>query len=77
MKAHIVTLLIVDHDELGAQGVTEALEWTKYPNRCISPAVKAVQTYDVGEWGDDHPLNKSGTDAMAFLAALTPEEVTS
>ena len=73
MKVHVLTVVIVDHDELGAKEAANVLEWTRYANRCISPQVKGVQSYEVGEWDDDHPLNKGSTDVLAYLADLTPE----
>lgn len=57
MKVHKVTLIVIDHDELGADGVASALENARYANRCISPDVIKVETVDCGEWSDDHPLN--------------------
>jgi len=67
MKAYIVTLTIVDHDEIGAAEVSTVLENARYPNRCIYPNIYGVESFDVGEWDDDHPLNKSATDAVAWL----------
>lgn len=64
-KVHRVELLVVDHDDLGADGVAEVLEHTKYHNRCISPNVKRVETAEV-EWSDDHPLNHTSTEDAAY-----------
>lgn len=57
MKAHKITLLVVDFDQLGKDRVLDAIETAKYPNRCISPNVVSCETVDVGDWSDDHPLN--------------------
>lgn len=57
MKAVKVELLILDFDELGEDGIKETLENTKYPNYCISPDVKKMESVDIGEWDDDNPLN--------------------
>lgn len=65
MKIHRVTLLVVDHAELGAGAVTEALEETRYPNDCISPSVIDVVTAEV-DWHDDHPINRRGTMRAEF-----------
>ena len=59
MKAYLLTVLVIDLDELGGDGITEVLENTKYPNYCIAPTVVSSKTADLGEWSDDHPLNKS------------------
>ena len=57
MKAYKIEILIIDHDELGADEISKALEMARYPNHCISPDVKKVTAADIGEWSDDHPLN--------------------
>ena len=61
MKAYELTVKIIDLDEIGEAAIRSALENTRYPNRCISPRVLAVREADIGKWGDDHPLNHSGT----------------
>lgn len=64
-KVHKVTLLIVDHDQLGADGVREVIEPTRYPNHCIGPSVMDVETREV-EWDDRHPLNRYDTMRAEF-----------
>ena len=64
-KVYKVTLLIVDHDKLGAEQIAEVLENTKYPNRCIAPNVMATAEREV-EWSDEHPLNKVSICEQAF-----------
>lgn len=66
MKAHRITLFIIDFDEVGADDITQILENQKYPNRCISPDVKSIETVDVGEWHDDHPLNNDDTASAEY-----------
>ena len=61
MKVYKVELLIVDHDNVGGAGIVEVLENQKYPNYCISPNVMDVESAEIGEWSDDHPLNKIDT----------------
>ena len=61
MKAYKIELLIIDFDEVGEDGITDVIENTRYPNRCISPDVKKVTEVDIGEWNDDHPLNSART----------------
>jgi len=67
MKAFIVTLVIVDHDEVGATDIKQILEDTRYPNWCIAPQVQTVVEHEIGEWTDKHPLNQKSTDAVAWL----------
>lgn len=66
MKAYQVTLLVIDHDELGEEGIKNTLENTKYPNWCLSPEVKEIEGVDVGEWSDDHPLNHQNTAQQEY-----------
>jgi hypothetical protein len=61
MKAYKVELLIVDFDELGGEDIKNVIENQKYPNWCIDPQVKNIKEADIGEWTDDHPLNKLST----------------
>jgi hypothetical protein len=65
MKIHKLTILIVDHDNLGAAGVKTELENANFANDCIWPRVVEVDTRDV-EWSDDHPLNNSKTRDAEF-----------
>lgn len=60
MKAYKVTLSIIDFDNVGEDGIKDVIEMQKYPNRCISPKVIDVESAELGEWHDDHPLNKMG-----------------
>jgi hypothetical protein len=71
MKAYEVTLRIIDLDGIGPQDILHVLENTRYPNHCIAPQVHRIREADVGEWSDDHPLNKSDT-AGAEWSRLFP-----
>lgn len=57
MKAYLLTVLIVDHDEVGIDDIKTILREARYPNDCIAPHVLSHQESDIGEWDDDHPLN--------------------
>jgi hypothetical protein len=59
MKVYKIELFIIDHDECGPDEIKLVIENARYPNRCISPDVKAISICDIGEWDDDHPLNKT------------------
>lgn len=63
MKVHRITLYVIDHDGVGADGCKVTLENANYPNDCIWPHVISVQTAEIGEFHDDHPLNKPGAAA--------------
>ena len=64
-KVYKVEILIIDHDDLGPEGVTDVLQHSRYPNRCISPRVVSVVTRRV-EWSGDHPLNGLVTRQEAY-----------
>jgi hypothetical protein len=61
MKIYKIELTVIDFHDVGVHGVCDILENTNYPNDCISPNVLSSRVADIGEWGDDHPLNHSGT----------------
>ncbi len=61
MQAHKIILTVIDFDQLGAAELKRVLENTKYPNHCIAPSVFSVETVELGEWEDDHPLNNITT----------------
>lgn len=73
MKAHRLELLIIDFDEVGAEDIKTIIENAHYPNRCIAPEVLGIQTVDIGDFHDDHPLNNRDTQAEA-LAEFFPSE---
>ncbi|UQS95029.1 hypothetical protein Pam2_149 [Pseudanabaena phage Pam2] len=60
-KAHLLQVLIIDHDALGADEVERVLEDANYPNDCIIPHVIKSQSAEIGDWDDDNPLNHSDT----------------
>lgn len=61
MKAYKIEILVIDHEDVGEQEIREMIENVKYPNYCISPQVKNINSANIGEWTDDHPLNKRDT----------------
>ena len=66
MKAYKLEVLVIDFDGLGGDGVVSALQDARFPNRCISPKVMATAVADLGEWSDDHPLNKRSTASEEY-----------
>lgn len=60
-----IVLLVVDHDRCGVDGVKDALENARFPNRCISPAVMSIEERTV-DWSDEHPLNHYDTEKAEF-----------
>ncbi len=58
MKAYKIEILIIDHGEIGPEEIKAVIENTKYPNWCIDPDIKKITERDIGEWDDNHPLNR-------------------
>ena len=60
VKVYKITLLVIDTDNVGESGIKETIENTSYPNSCIDPKVKKIESRTV-QWHDGHPLNKRDT----------------
>ena len=60
MKAYKFEVLVIDFDQLGGDEIAQTIQDANYPNDCISPSVESIEERDIGEWTDDHPLNKAG-----------------
>jgi len=58
MKAYKIEIFVIDRDDIGEEAVKQELECASYGNDCIMPVVKSLKSADIGEWDDDHPLNK-------------------
>ena len=71
MRAYKITLLFLDFDEVGPQEAKALIENARLPNHIHPGMVMETQEADIGEWSDDHPLNKRATMASAF-AELFP-----
>lgn len=56
MKAYKFEVLVIDFEQLGGEELARTLQ----TNRYISPTVESIEERDIGEWTDDHPLNKAG-----------------
>jgi len=66
MKVHKITLSIIDFEDVGAEEIKNILENQKYPNYRIAPRVEEQEEREIGEFTDDHPLNKMDTAREAF-----------
>jgi hypothetical protein len=64
-KVHKVELLIVNTDNVTEESIISMIENARYPNHCIDPQVKHIETREV-DWNDDHPLNKQATSEAAY-----------
>lgn len=57
MKAYKVGLLIIDNENIGEDEIRDRLENCRY----VYPSVMNIQSAEIGEFHDDHPLNKKDT----------------
>ncbi len=73
MKVYKIEVMIIDHDGLGPEGIRSAIQNARYANHCISPKVVGVEERDIGEWNDDHPLNKTATTLDEFRRLFAKE----
>jgi hypothetical protein len=61
MKAYKIEILVNDLDNLGEELIREEITNARYPNDCIVPQIMSIESREVGDWTDDHPLNKLDT----------------
>ncbi|HZJ65940.1 MAG TPA: hypothetical protein VFD36_20675 [Kofleriaceae bacterium] len=73
IKVHKVTLLVIDHECIGFNGITDLIEEARYAGRSIAPVVMEIDTREV-EWSDSHPLNQSDTQVEAFDELFEDDE---
>lgn len=65
VAVHKITVMVVDHEGLGAGGVKQILENQQYPGQCINPTVILTETRLV-DWHEQHPINIVTKMVQAF-----------
>lgn len=76
-KMHRIVLFVIDHEDIGQNEVKMLIE----DNRYISPNIKDIRTAEIGEWDDDHKLNKTKATIQDFenyfpeLKQQSPDQV--
>lgn len=66
MKVYKVTLMILDHDELGLEEIKTVIQEENFPNDCIAPSVMDIESAEIGEWEDSNLLNHRDTKKQEF-----------
>ena len=61
MKAYKIEILVIDNENIGSDDIKETIENVSFPNHCLVLKVKNIIEKDIGEWHDNHPLNKKAT----------------
>ena len=65
MKVFKIEIMVIDFDQLGEDEVKNEIENVNYPNDCLSPQVKNIESVDI-EWSDEHPLNLHATSEQTY-----------
>lgn len=73
MKVYKIEVMVVDLDQIGEQEIKDVIENTRYPNRCISPEVKKIESRDIGEWHDEHPMNLQDKAEAEYQRLFAPD----
>jgi hypothetical protein len=61
-KAYKIEVLVVDFEETSQEEIIYFIERIKY----IDPKVMDIQSKEIGEWDDEHPLNKLDTMKQTY-----------
>jgi len=59
MKAYVATVLVVDLDDIGKENTILNLEYAR--GLCWTDTL-SVEEYEIGEWGEKHPLRSRSSD---------------
>lgn len=68
MKAYKIEIFVIDHENIGEENIKGTLENVRY----INADVKSIKSVDIGEWDDDHPLNKRATADAEYERLFSP-----
>jgi hypothetical protein len=68
VKAYRLELLVIDFENHGK----EEIEMLAMNARGLDPTVISIEGRDIGEWTDDHPLNRKSTAEAEFKRLFTP-----
>jgi len=75
MKAYKIEIMVVDLDEIGEEKIKSLIEHTRYTGRCMRPEVMKIETRDIGEWHDDHPLNLKNATKAEYERLFAPNRI--
>ncbi len=74
MKVYKIELMIIDFDQIGESDIKSIIENTHYPNYCINPQVKNIESRDISDWTDEHSLNLKSTSDAEFQRLFSKNE---
>lgn len=67
MKVYKLTCCFIDFDELGAEEIKDLIDNLRLPNHISPPEVMNIESVDIGEWHDEHPLNYTALKEQEFI----------
>jgi hypothetical protein len=73
MKVYKLEVMVIDNDNCGAEDIKDMIQDARYPNHAIDPIVKNIESADIGEWSDDHPLNNPETSTQEYIRLFSKE----
>lgn len=73
MKVYKLEVIVIDHDGVG-DDLIPLIENQRYPNDCLNLQVLNCKAKEIGEWEDDHPLNRKET-FLPYIRMLFPDPV--
>lgn len=74
MKAFKIEILVINYADLSESEIKRGIENTCYPNHNIYPEVKKIESRDIGEVEDWHPLNDIDTCDQAYIDLFKESE---
>lgn len=63
MKAHKIEILVLDFEDYGVDEYNAIIEQNKH----LNSRVLKSNTFEIGEWSDDHELNGSMSDIQKWF----------
>jgi hypothetical protein len=62
MKAYKVEVLVLGFEDMPEDDIVYFIENTRH----LYPKIMSIQSKEIGEWNDDHPLNKTDTIKQTY-----------
>ena len=69
-KVYKVVLSFVDHEDMSEESIIHLLENVRY----LYPNIISLESQEIEDWHDDHPLNKKDTHIQEFERLFKEEK---
>ena len=70
MKVYKFEVLVIDFEGVGPEGIKDFIEG----RRDLFSEVKSVESVDIGDWTDEHPLNSTKTCDAEYDRLFNPNK---